>query len=144
SPRPTRVLGVFEPGAGRRWCSLSACSSAISVHLFPGDEVAHGIDHAADLRTIVLHHHVVDPLETQRAQGLALILLAADLRLQLRDLELRHQEFAPSFARRSAAGATSSTGRPRRAATSSGRSRPLSAAIVACTMLIAFEEPSDL
>src|SRR3954454_3927899 len=23
SPRPTRVLGVFDPGTGRRWCTLS-------------------------------------------------------------------------------------------------------------------------
>src|SRR5215467_6075287 len=42
-----------------------------------------------------------------------------------------------------AAGATSSIGRPRRAAISSGRFSPLSAATVACTTLIALEEPSD-
>ena len=40
-----------------------------------------------------------------------------------------------------AAGATSSTGRPRRAATCSGDSRLFSAATVACTMLIGFDEP---
>ena len=43
-----------------------------------------------------------------------------------------------------AAGATSSTGRPRRAAISSGRTRPLSAATVACTMLIGLDEPRRL
>src|SRR5690606_1486150 len=47
-------------------------------------------------------------------------------------------------ARRSAAGATSSSGSPRRAATAAGSSRPCRAATVACTMLMAFDEPSDL
>src|SRR5580698_4874427 len=42
-----------------------------------------------------------------------------------------------------AAGATSSIGRPRLAAISSGRLRLLSAATVACTTLIGFDEPSD-
>src|SRR5690349_5069907 len=42
-----------------------------------------------------------------------------------------------------AAGATSSIGSPRRAAISSGRLSPLRAATVACTTLIAFEEPRD-
>src|SRR5690349_377778 len=40
-----------------------------------------------------------------------------------------------------AAGATSSTGRPRRWATASGDSRRFRASTVACTMLIAFDEP---
>src|SRR3954453_3371254 len=40
-----------------------------------------------------------------------------------------------------AAGATSSRGRPRRAAISSGRTRSFSACMVACTMLIGFDEP---
>ena len=40
-----------------------------------------------------------------------------------------------------AAGATSSTGRPRRAATASGDSSIFSAATDACTMLIGFDEP---
>ena len=42
-----------------------------------------------------------------------------------------------------AAGATSSIGRPRLAAISSGRLRPFSAATVACTTLIGLEEPRD-
>src|SRR5689334_7227745 len=42
-----------------------------------------------------------------------------------------------------AAGATSSIGRPRLAAISSGRFRLLSAATVACTTLIGLDEPSD-
>src|SRR6476469_9718952 len=37
----------------------------------------------------------------------------------------------------------SSSGRPRRAATSSGRTRPFSAATVACTILIGLSEPRD-
>ena len=47
----------------------------------------------------------------------------------------------PPRAASMAAGATSSTGRPRRAATASGDSSLFSAATVACTMLIAFDEP---
>src|SRR4029453_450002 len=43
-----------------------------------------------------------------------------------------------------AAGATSSRGRPRGAAISSGRTRSFSACIVACTMLIGFDEPTLL
>src|SRR5699024_2984149 len=50
----------------------------------------------------------------------------------------------PARARSIPAGATSSIGRPRRAATSSGRCRPLSAATVACTTLMALSDPSDL
>ena len=42
-----------------------------------------------------------------------------------------------------AAGATSSIGSPRRAAISSGRFRLFSAATVACTTLIGFDEPSE-
>src|SRR5690606_6529299 len=100
----------------------------------------------------VLHHRVTDALEAEAAQGGSLALGAADLGTSLGDLDLHH---APTFsaraaarpsawARRSAAGATSSTARPRRAATASGSSSCLRASTVARTMLIALVEPSDL
>src|SRR5690242_13158106 len=88
SPRPTRVLAVLAPGAGRRWWSLSV----MSVDLLDRHQVTDGVDHAADLRAVLLDDHVADPLETERAQGLALVGLAADRGLLLLDLELRHQD----------------------------------------------------
>src|SRR4051812_26087025 len=149
SPRPTRVLAVLAPGAGRRWWSLSV----MSVHFLDRHEVTDGVDHAADLGTVLLDDHVTDPLEAERAQGLALVGLAADRRALLLDLELSHQDVTSAAgtaagcsarALRSAAGATSSTGRPRRAATASGCSSMRSAATVAWTMLIWLDDPSDL
>src|ERR1700742_5310951 len=124
----------------------------MSVNLLDRHEVTDGVDHAPELRTVLLDDHVTDPLETQRAQRVALVLLAADGGLLLLDLQARHQEatswLTPSgtsaLALSSAAGATSSTARPRRAATASGSSRERRAATVACTMLIWLEEPSDL
>src|SRR5690606_10488476 len=167
SPRPTRILALLAPGAGRRWCTLRvrACSgvcldSAISVHLLDGDQVSHGRDHAADLGAVLTHDAAADTAEAERAQRLALVLLATDRGLGLRDLQLCHH--APTFPADSAcfssralaspsarlrsmtAGATRSSGRPRRAATASGCSRLRSACAVAWTMLIAFSEPSDL
>src|SRR3954465_12459531 len=102
SPRPTRVLAVLAPGAGRRWCSLSV----MSVDLLDRHQVADGVDHAADLRAVLLDDHVADPLETERPQGLALVRLAADRGLLLLDLQLCHQEVTPG-----AAGATSARAR---------------------------------
>src|SRR3954447_14380894 len=118
----------------------------MSVHLLDGDQVAHRLHHPADLGTVLLHDDVADPLETERAQRVALVPLAADPGTGLRDLEPSHQPAVPvaARARSSGAGATSSIGSPRRAATASGRSRPFRAATVACTMLIALSEPSDL
>src|SRR5699024_7691083 len=158
SARPARVRAVLEPGAGRRSCSFSRESlwsmllSFMSVHLFERHQVGDGADHAADLRAVFLHHGVTDALEAEAAQGGSLGLAAADLGSGLGHLDL-HQ--APTLsaraaarpsacARRSGAGATSSTERPRRAATASGSSSCLSASTVARTMLIWFVEPSDL
>src|SRR4051794_559932 len=107
--------------------------------------MAHRVDHAPDLGPVFLHDDIADPLEPQAAQGVALVLLAADAGLLLGDFEARHQDPAPAArARSSAAGATCSSERPRREATASGRSSPFSAATVACTMLMALSEPSDL
>src|SRR3954453_8507006 len=151
SPRPTRVFAVLAPGAGRRWWSLSV----MSVGLLDRHEGTGCGDHAPVLGTVLLDDHVADPLQAEGAQRLALVGLAADRRALLLDLELGHQEVtspppaAPAAgcsarALRSAAGATCSTGRPRRAATASGCSSMRSASTVAWTMLIWFDEPSDL
>src|SRR5512135_403112 len=101
-------------------------------------------DHAADLRPILPDHTVVEALEAERAQRVALAGGAADPRPHLGDLDPGHHTPLPARARSMAAGATSSSGRPRRAAISSGRTRPRSAATGACTMLMGFDEPRDL
>src|SRR3712207_831008 len=63
---------------------------ASSSDLFDGDQVRHRRDHPADLRTVLLHDRVVDALEPERTQGVPLVLLAADPRPDLSDLELCH------------------------------------------------------
>src|SRR4051794_20464046 len=104
-----------------------------------------GRDHAPDLRAVFLDDGVVHPLQTQGAQRLLLVLLVADARLGLGDLQPGHDGHDPwpARARSMPAGATSSSGRPRRAATSSGRTSIFRAATVACTMLIGLSEPRD-
>src|SRR3954447_26282258 len=89
SPRPTRVLGVWAPLAGRRWWTLIVMASP-SSDLFDGDQVRHRRDHPADLGTVFLHDRVVDPLQAQRPQRLALVGLGADRRPDLGDLDLCH------------------------------------------------------
>src|SRR5260370_38076728 len=117
----------------------------MSVDLLDGHEVTDGVDHAAELRQGFLDDRVVDPLEAERPEGVPVVLLRADLRTGLGDLQTGHvsQLPTPARARRRAAGATSSSGSPRRAATSSGRMRPFRAATVAWTMWIGLSEPSD-
>src|SRR5262252_3690049 len=89
SPRPTRVRAVRAPGAGRRWWIFSPrppgvlSPSAMSVDLLDGDQVSHGLDHAAGLRPVRLHDHVADPAQAQRAQRFPLPPRAADPRLDL-------------------------------------------------------------
>src|SRR6476659_9490705 len=124
----------------------------MSLHLLDRHQVTAGVDHAADLRAVLLDDDIADALETERTQGLALVGLDADGAPLLLDLELSHQEdtswetpagtSARALSR--AAGATCSTGRPRRAATASGCSSIFSASTVACTMLIWLDDPSDL
>src|SRR3954453_7343082 len=93
-------------------------------------------------------HHLVDLLQAQGPHRLTSVRLVADGRADLGDLEHfpGHSSHTPcpARARSIAAGATSSIDRPRRAAISSGRCRPLSASMVAWTMLIGLSEPSDL
>src|SRR3954471_23695346 len=90
SPRPTRVLAVWAPGAGRRWWTLRVIFYSCSVDFFEGDQVRHRRDHPADLGTVLLHDRVVDPLEAQGPQRLPLVGLGADRRPDLGDLQLRH------------------------------------------------------
>src|SRR4051794_41890786 len=89
-----------------------------------------GVDHAPDLRAVLLDDGVMHPLETEGAQRLLLVLLVADARLGLGDLQASHggQLPCPARARSMPAGATSSRGRPRRAATCSRRASGLNAA----------------
>src|SRR5690625_6467041 len=104
-------------------------------------KVADGAYHAADLRAVFQHLRVTDALEAETPQRVTLSRVAADVGTDLGDLELHH---APTLsarasarpaacARRSAAGATSSAGRPRRAATASGSASGLSASTVGRT-----------
>src|SRR5690606_2861352 len=111
---------------------------------FHNNEVGDGPDHADDLGTVLTDHRVTDALETEGAKRVLLVLLAAHSGLRLGDLEFGHQLATSLRARSIAAGATSSTGSPRRSATASGSSSCLSASTVACTTLIAFAEPRDL
>src|ERR671921_1380553 len=92
SPRPTRVLAVWAPGAGRRWWTFRVmrCPYSASADLFDGDQVRHRRDHPTDLGTVLLQDRVVDPLQPERTQRLTLVRLGADGRLDLGDLELRH------------------------------------------------------
>src|SRR3954452_20603268 len=118
----------------------------MSVDLLDRHQVCDGRHHAADLRAVLLDDGVVHPLQAQGAQRLLLVALIADARLRLGDLQACHEDQppCPARARSMPAGATSSSGRPRRAATSSGRTSSFSAATVACTMLIGLSEPRDL
>src|SRR5215211_7103249 len=118
----------------------------------------HRGDQPAGLRVVLTDHRLTDPSQPQRAQTLLLLPARTNGAAHLGDLQLRHRYAVPSRAAASAAlsaarslrarsmpaGATSSIGRPRRAATSSGRCSNLSAATVACTTLIALSLPSDL
>src|SRR5487761_931816 len=116
--------------------------------------MAHRLDHAPELGPVVLDDHVTDPLQPERAERGPLLGSAADPRPGLGYFQLCHRSApgqllpvaAPAAAARArsmAAGATSSIGRPRLAAISSGRFRLFSAATVACTTLIGLDEPSE-
>src|SRR6478672_837259 len=90
----------------------------MSVDLLDGHEVANGVDHPDHLGAVLADDAVADPPEPESTQGVTLVLLATDLRLDLRDLKVAHDA-------------------------ASCRLSCLRAATVACTMLIALDEPSD-
>src|SRR5918995_804575 len=52
--------------------------ASLSSDFFDAHEVRHRRDHPADLGTVLLDDRVVDALEAQRTQRLALVLLAAE------------------------------------------------------------------
>src|SRR5205823_3201143 len=116
--------------------------SAISVDLLDAHQVGDRPDHSPYLRPILADRLVADPLQSQGTQRVSVILLAADGAAHLTNLEPGHDATARR-ARNNAAGVTSSTDLPRRFATASGCSSPCSAATVACTTLIAFDDPRD-
>src|SRR4051812_22727190 len=91
----------------------------MSVHLFDGDQVPDRLEHATDLGTVLLDDHVADALETKRAEGVPVVLLAADGRPLLLDLEPCHYDdtSARAFSRRPGP-------RPRRAAHGAPRRPP--------------------
>src|ERR687889_2462764 len=64
--------------------------ASLSSDFLDAHEVRHRRDHPADLGTVLLDDRVVDALEPERTQRLALVLLAPDPRLDLGDLELCH------------------------------------------------------
>src|SRR4029079_426103 len=116
-----------------------------------------GLDEAARLVVVLTDDRLPDLTQSQRAQALLLTPPRTDGAAHLGDLQLCHGYADPSRAALAATaasasprarsmlgGATSSMGRPRRAATSSGRCSSFSAATVACTTLIALSLPSDL
>src|SRR5262249_23181325 len=118
--------------------------------------MTHHRDQPAGLCVVLADHRVANPPQPQGAQALALLEACPDGAAHLGDLEVCHGYAVPSrtvvaasasLSRRAfsiPAGATSSIGSPRRAATSSGRCRSLSAATVACTTLMALSLPNDL
>src|SRR5918994_812975 len=124
----------------------------MSLHLLDRHQVTDSVDHAPDLRAVFLDDDVADPLETERTQFLALVGLEADQAAFLLALERTHRRSPPAVASTwpsaralsRAAGVTSSTRMPRRAATASGSSSIRRASTVAWTMLIWLDEPSDL
>src|SRR5262249_38578359 len=118
--------------------------------------MAHHRDQAAGRCVVLADHRMANPTQAQGPQALALLPACPNRAAHLGDLQLTHGCAVPSRAalalanalsRRAfsiPAGATSSIGSPRRAATSSGRCRSLSAATWACTTLIALPLPNDL
>src|SRR3954471_11748838 len=119
--------------------------------------MAHHGNQPAGLRVVLAEDRMPNPSQAERAQALALLPARPDGAAHLGDLQLSvtHDCVASltaalasaSLSRRAfsiAAGATSSIGSPRRAATSLGRCSSLRAATVACTTLIALSLPNDL
>src|SRR3954454_20793338 len=69
SPRPTRLRGLREPGAGLRECSPMRSSATVDLH-----QVAHGGQLAAQLRSLGSLGGLADPAQPERAKSVALLL----------------------------------------------------------------------
>src|SRR6185312_3556325 len=67
--------------------SLRFCN--IAWYFFDHQQVRGSLDVSADQRGVLYEHTVVDPLETERPQRLALVVLGPDGGLDLGDLEHR-------------------------------------------------------
>src|SRR5690606_13366000 len=91
SPRPTRVLALFEPFAGRRSWSLigSLICYLLPRHFFDDDQVTYSLDHAANLRGVGTDHRVADTLQTEGTKIFAMLWLGADSAFDLGNLQ-RH------------------------------------------------------
>src|SRR5215203_5518840 len=89
SPRPTRLRGLREPGAGASECRpmRSSRSSAIDAH-----EVADGVHHPASLRGVLDLDRVADPAQAEGAQRVALLAVGPVGRADLRHLHARSEE----------------------------------------------------
>ena len=72
--RDPRVFAVLAPAGRAQVVRLGV----MSLGLPRPSRVTDGVDHAADLRAVLLHHNVADALETERAQGLSLVGSDAD------------------------------------------------------------------
>src|SRR3954453_296973 len=162
----------LAPGAGLRLCrptvsgptaTMSSAATGL-LPLFNDHEMPDRVDHPAQLRGVRPLDGVADAAQPERAQRVALAPVRPVGGLDLRDAHGAHaptgssvSAAAPSSAEASSAVSVSvaasgapprprtvSTESPRKAATSSGRRRSCSPAIVALTRLIGFCEPSDL
>src|SRR5690606_9768729 len=101
-PVPWRRPASWQPSSSGPSRPRRLRSSQPLVDLLNLDEVSDGADVAARLRVIGTDDRVADPLETERTQRVALVLLLTHLGLDLCDLEaLGHQ--APAFCAAAAA-----------------------------------------
>src|SRR5262245_57229877 len=81
SPRPTRVLAVLAPGAGRRWWTLIVtCSSLLprGIHRFHRQQVGGRLDVSAVHGVVLDDDAVMNAFQAERAHGLARRPLVAD------------------------------------------------------------------
>src|SRR5215218_4680616 len=104
SPRPTRLRGLREPGAGfSEWSPMRPCARGRAV---PGPErccsaiyshqMLHRVHQATDRRVIFAFHSSPDLSQTKCLQRLGVLAARARGRLHLSDDELGHQAGASS------------------------------------------------
>src|SRR3954470_17012031 len=116
SPRPTRLRALREPGAGLRECRPMRSSTpspgesprCVPFRASPSaildlHEVADAVDHAPRLLVVLDLDRLADLAQAERAQRLALGVVGAVLRLDLRHL---HDSGASSAGSASAAGSS--------------------------------------